>query len=94
MSLAVLELHPVRGRRRGLADGALIGRGPACDLRLDDPLVSRRHAVVYSGTSGTVIEDLSSANGIDLNGDRCRRTLALRAGDVIQLGATVWRVVD
>ena len=94
MPLAVLELHPGRGRRRGLADGAVIGRGPGCDLQLDDPLVSRRHAVVCSGTTGTVIEDLSSANGIYLNGDRCQRTLALRAGDVIQMGGTVWRVVD
>jgi len=94
MPLAVVELHPMRGRRRGLIDGALIGRGAGCDLKLDDPLVSRRHAMVCGGEYGTVIEDLSSANGIYLNGDRCHRTLALRVGDVIQLGGTVWRVVD
>jgi pSer/pThr/pTyr-binding forkhead associated (FHA) protein len=92
--LAVLELQPTRGRRRGLPHGAVIGRDAACDVRLDDPLVSRRHAVVFSGEAGTVIEDLSSANGLYLNGDRCGRTGALNPGDVIQLGSTVWRVVD
>jgi pSer/pThr/pTyr-binding forkhead associated (FHA) protein len=91
--IAILELHPARGLRRGLCDGAVIGRGGTCDVRLDDPLVSRRHAVVLRSSDGTFIEDLNSSNGLFLNGDRCLRTLALRAGDVIQLGATVWKVV-
>jgi pSer/pThr/pTyr-binding forkhead associated (FHA) protein len=91
--IAVLELHPARGLRRGLEDGAVIGRDGACDVQLGDPLVSRRHAVVVSSAGETFIEDLGSANGLFLNGDRCRRTLALRAGDVIQLGTTVWKVV-
>lgn len=91
--IAVLELHPARGLRRGLRDGAVIGRDSTCDVQLADPLVSRRHAVVLSTAQETVIEDLGSANGLYLNGDRCRRTVALRAGDVIQLGTTVWKVV-
>ena len=91
--IAVLELHPARGLRRGLEPGAVIGRDGGCDVRLDDPLVSRRHAVVVTSAGHTFIEDLDSANGLFLNGDRCRRTLALRAGDVIQLGTTLWKVV-
>jgi len=91
--IAVLELHPARGLRRGLDAGAVIGRDGRCDVRLDDPLVSRRHAVVVSSAGEMFIEDLGSANGLFVNGDRCRRTLALRDGDVIQLGTTVWKVV-
>ena len=93
LPLAVLELHPERGLRRCLADGAVIGRGGGCDVRLDDPLVSRRHAVVVTRDGDTRIEDLGSANGLYINGSRCGRTGTLRAGDVVQLGTTVWRVV-
>jgi pSer/pThr/pTyr-binding forkhead associated (FHA) protein len=92
-AIAVLELHPARGLRRGLGAGAVIGRDGGCDVRLDDPLVSRRHAVVVSCAGELFIEDLGSANGLFVNGDRRRRTLALRDGDVIQLGTTVWKVV-
>ena len=91
--IAVLELHPARGLRRRLGDGAVIGRDGACDVQLPDPLVSRRHAVVLGTCGGTFIEDLGSANGLFLNGDRCTRTLALRCGDIVQLGATIWKVV-
>ena len=91
--IAILELHPARGMQRGLRDGAVIGRDDRCDVQLSDPLVSRRHAVVLDGDHGVVIEDLGSANGLFLNGDRCVRTLPLRVGDVIQIGTTVWKVV-
>jgi pSer/pThr/pTyr-binding forkhead associated (FHA) protein len=88
MSVTVLEILPSRGRELELAAGAVIGRGPECDVRLDDPLVSRRHARVV----GTAIEDLGSANGLFLNSRRSEGVTPLRVGDVIQLGATVWLV--
>ena len=92
-AIAVLELHPARGLRRRLGDGAVIGRDRGCDVQLRDPLVSRRHAVVLGTNGGTFIEDLGSANGVFLTGDRCTRTLALRAGDILQIGTTIWKVV-
>ena len=91
--IAVLELHPVRGLRRRLGDGAVIGRDAGCDVQLCDPLVSRRHAVVLETRLGTFIEDLGSANGLYLNGDRCTRTVALENGDIVQIGTTIWKVV-
>jgi pSer/pThr/pTyr-binding forkhead associated (FHA) protein len=93
IAIAVVELHPVRGRRRGLADGAVIGRALECDVRLDDPLVSRRHALVVADPGGPRIEDLGSSNGLYVNGSRTRQPVTLEVGDVVQLGATVWRVV-
>lgn len=47
-----------------------IGRSVAADIRLDDPSVSRRHALVVSepGESLRVLDD-RSLNGILVNGD-------------------------
>lgn len=63
-----------------------IGRDPSCLVRLDDPLISRRHAVLrVSGTSAT-IADLSSANGVFVNGERVVRPKTLSPGDRVLIG--------
>ncbi|HUG51952.1 MAG TPA: FHA domain-containing protein [Vicinamibacteria bacterium] len=64
---------------------ATLGRDPTCDLVLNDPKCSRRHAVIESGPDGIAIRDNGSANGVIVNGhkiERCR----LREGDIIKLG--------
>jgi pSer/pThr/pTyr-binding forkhead associated (FHA) protein len=94
MSICVREMHPVRGRERRLDDGAVIGRAPDCDLRLEDPLVSRRHARVLGSEIGTGIEDLDSSNGLYVNGRRRPGVTPLHPGDVIQIGGTLWMVSD
>ncbi|MDQ3949180.1 MAG: FHA domain-containing protein, partial [Gemmatimonadota bacterium] len=43
-------------------DGLVIGRGPECDITVDDPGVSRRHAAVKPGRGGFTVTD-ESANG-------------------------------
>lgn len=47
-----------------------IGRSPKADLRLDDPSVSRRHALVVAepGTALRVLDD-RSLNGVLVNGE-------------------------
>jgi len=40
-----------------------IGRAPGNDVIVDDPSISRRHAILHLGPSGVRIEDLGSANG-------------------------------
>jgi FHA domain/Zinc-ribbon containing domain len=48
-----------------------IGRSVAADLRLDDPTVSRRHAlVVWEGDEPLRVLDDRSLNGVFLNGQR------------------------
>jgi hypothetical protein len=64
---------------------AVVGRDPSCDLVLNDPKSSRRHAVVESGPDGLVIRDTGSANGISVNGKKTERS-ALKAGDVFRVG--------
>ena len=64
---------------------AVVGRDPSCDLVLNDPKSSRRHAVVESGPDGLVIRDTGSANGIAVNGRKTERS-PLVPGDVFRVG--------
>lgn len=69
-----------------------IGRSADNDLRLDDPHVSRRHAVVRRDGRGVYLEDAGSSGGVFLNGVPIDGPTPLRAGDVIGLGSTELRV--
>jgi pSer/pThr/pTyr-binding forkhead associated (FHA) protein len=64
----------------------LIGRSPRCDLVLDDPTVSRRHAELVPADDGWIVSDLSSTNGTRVNGWRIRRA-AIALDDELMLGA-------
>ena len=73
--------HPVR-----LPEGGVFGRLPACEVTLDDPSVSRRHARLKRSPDGWVIEDLGSTNGVKVNGARVAER-ALDDGDELKLGS-------
>ncbi len=62
-----------------------IGRSLAAQLRLDDPTVSRRHALVYSDEEGARVLDDRSLNGVFRNGRRTEVS-ELEDGDTIALG--------
>jgi pSer/pThr/pTyr-binding forkhead associated (FHA) protein len=64
----------------------LIGRGGDCELRLSVPDVSRHHCMIRLSADEAVLEDLGSANGTLLNGQRVRSATTLRSGDLIQVG--------
>lgn len=68
------------------AGESVLGRSPACEVVVDDPMVSRRHAriVVHHGT--VTIEDLGSVNGVLVNGERLARARVLVSGDRILIG--------
>ena len=66
-------------------DPFVIGRSRECDLVLDDPNVSRRHAELRHEDEGWAVRDLGSTNGIKLNGHRSRGG-RLSPGDEITLG--------
>lgn len=70
-----------------LAPGELIvGRSASCKLSLDDPLVSRRHAVFLVTSDGVSIDDLASRNGVLVNGERITGPTALAVGDRVLIG--------
>lgn len=64
---------------------ATLGRLPECEVQLEDPSVSRRHARLEPGGGGWVIEDLDSTNGVKVNGERVHRA-ELHHGDRLELG--------
>lgn len=65
----------------------IIGRSSEAQLQLTDEGVSRRHVRVHCRMDEIVIEDLGSANGTRVNGDKIvQHTLV--DGDKLQLGST------
>jgi len=77
------ELHG-----RTLAFGELtIGRAPESDLRLDDPYVSRHHAVVKRTGDALMIEDAGSRAGVVVNDVPAGGPTVLREGDRVRLGS-------
>ncbi len=65
----------------------VVGRNASCQLSLDDPLVSRRHAMFMVLPEAVTVEDLGSRNGVSVNGERIAGRLMLRPGDRIQIGS-------
>jgi hypothetical protein len=64
-----------------------IGRLAKNSIRIDNPGISRHHAVILGDAGGKlfVVEDLQSLNGTYVNKRRVQKHL-LRAGDVVTLG--------
>ena len=56
----------------------LVGRGSEADIPIEEPRVSRRHAVFKVSDKGQVtIEDLRSSNGTFVNGDQVKKRKTL-----------------
>jgi hypothetical protein len=70
-----------------------IGRGLAADLRIEDPHVSRRHAIVAHRGDGARVLDDRSFNGTYVNG-RPVTVAELASGDVLRVGRVVFRYVE
>jgi FHA domain len=70
-----------------------LGRGIAADLRLEDPRISRNHAIIVRHGRYCRLLDNRSSHGTFLNG---RRILAtnIRDGDVIRLGPVAAQYVE
>ena len=77
------------GRMHKLESSTIsLGRSPGNAMRINDVGISRKHARLVLEQHGIFIEDMQSANGTFLNGERLTRRLQLRDGDKITLGST------
>jgi FHA domain len=65
----------------------VVGRSTECQLSLDDPLVSRRHAVLRVRRDGVSVQDFGSRNGVLVNGTKISGERELSAGDKIGIGS-------
>jgi pSer/pThr/pTyr-binding forkhead associated (FHA) protein len=69
-----------------IRDEITIGRKEGNTIRLTERNVSRRHAKLLKNNGSIFIEDLSSYNGIKINGDRIAGRAPINEGDRIQIG--------
>ncbi len=63
-----------------------IGRSKSNDIVLEQPTVSRFHAVVAKKKSDWVVTDTFSKSGVKINGDKVDKKGELEDGDVISIG--------
>lgn len=84
-----------RSRLVKLSDGwSRIGRSRSADIRLNDPTVSRRHAVVVQTAEGDLrVLDDRSMNGICVNSERVDWS-SLEDGDELQVGRYTLHVIE
>lgn len=65
----------------------LLGRSAECDVVLEHPEISGRHAILAIHDDGSVeIQDVGSKNGVHVNGARVLKS-KLKPGDVVKLGS-------
>ena len=90
--VAVVADGPDAGNRyvldASLPDRVLIGKSPACFIRLTDAAVSRRHAALDLSARHVCVQDLHSTNGTLINGVAVERA-RLDGGEFIRMGRTV-----
>jgi pSer/pThr/pTyr-binding forkhead associated (FHA) protein len=68
------------------AGATRIGRSPACEVTIDDPAISREHALILVEGDAAVLRDLGSRNGVRINGRRVSGDVPLSRGDRIRIG--------
>jgi pSer/pThr/pTyr-binding forkhead associated (FHA) protein len=93
----IVKLLVVHGKPQGriitLHRGELvIGRGEECHLRPNSSFVSRQHCLLRVTESAVSLQDMGSANGTLVNGQRVRGKRPLTHGDQIQIGPLVFQV--
>jgi len=77
-------MQAAQATQLALTSMLLIGRLSNCDIVLDSPEVSRRHAMIKQMGNAYSIEDLDSSNGTYLNNERVKLA-ELHDGDLIQI---------
>jgi pSer/pThr/pTyr-binding forkhead associated (FHA) protein len=92
----VVTAGAAAGRRLTLGEELVIGRAVSgAGMLSEDHELSRRHARVARDASGRLtIEDLGSANGTFVNGERVRDPQSLRLGDSVRIGSTTLQLTQ
>jgi len=83
--LLIGQTGPLKGDRWVLNKILTIGRDVTCEVVIPDRQVSRFHARLTPTTSGIVLEDLGSKNGVHRNGTPVVEKVTLHDGDTLQI---------
>ena len=91
MPVLVFTSGPLSGQRVPVDADMLLGREDA-GVIVDDPEVSRHHAVLRHTGQGLQIEDVGSRNGTFVNDEQIKGTTTLHNGDLVRIGQTRFSV--
>ncbi len=90
-----LRVKDSGGERELLLVGTMrVGRDPRCEITSADPALSRQHAEFIESGGRTVVRDLESRHGIQVNGVTVTEA-TLQAGDIVQVaGVTITYIAE
>lgn len=71
-----------------------IGRNPENDIWLNDPTVSRSHAIIHRYGGQFSVDDLGSSNGTFLHGTPIRQRSGLSSYDELRIGVFIFLFVQ
>ncbi|MBQ1546734.1 MAG: FtsW/RodA/SpoVE family cell cycle protein [Clostridia bacterium] len=69
-----------------------IGRSRFCDIRINDPTVSREHAVLLRRDDGWSVTDVDSRAGVFVNGEQIEGRTNVYLNDTITIGPATLRI--
>jgi diguanylate cyclase (GGDEF)-like protein len=72
------------------ANRIILGSDAECDIRIDGPMVSPRHAAIHLRESGYWVTDLNSQHGTQIDEVRIVER-ELQDGDCLHIGRTIFR---
>ena len=82
----------LRGVKMPVRGPVIVGRSPGADIVIGASYVSARHARFSIMGQNLFVEDLGSTNGTAVNGQRIAEPVALKSGDVVNIGDVTMRV--
>lgn len=88
ISLTIDRGEPGRQVRHFILPEVTIGRDPACECHVDDEAISARHARLSYHHNQWWLEDLNSANGIQLNREKIAMPMVVMSDDEFICGGT------
>ena len=74
------------------SEETIVGRRAGCDLRIPVEALSRRHCRLSFRGDLLTVEDLASANGTFINGERVTQAEIVRPGDKLGIGPVTFLV--
>ncbi|MFY7842764.1 MAG: type III secretion system inner membrane ring subunit SctD [Rhabdochlamydiaceae bacterium] len=93
-SYLIGEEGPLSGHMFSFKKGDhwILGRDPdEASILMEDPMVSRKHAICRLTKDGFTLENLSAVNPITQNGKVVEDVVLLKEGDIVRIGSTFFR---
>jgi len=84
------------GERRVRPDNgrSVIGKGNQTDIRIKDPLLSRRHCELIISETGLMVHDLGSTNGTWVDDQAIAKGVTLEPGQHLRLGRETYLYIE